>query len=103
MTKLERYRKLHADTVGAMKAILARADEADGRLNAEAQREYDALDEKREGQAAAIRREQTIEAAELAAPAVATLGGDGLPLEAGARARRRMPGGRSYAEMFGAP
>src|SRR5690242_6580295 len=82
MTRLEKYRKQHADTVAAMKAMLEQADEATGDLTPEQDKEYKALDKTRASLQASIDRETAVEAAEAVATAVVSVrtnGEDGRP------------------------
>jgi len=102
MTKLERFTRQHASTVEELRDILATVGE-DGRLEAAAQQEYDGLDAKRKQLAAAMKREAEIEAAELAAVAVRTFDPANPDLPAGLQRPGQKRGGRTFAEMFGAP
>ena len=78
MTRLERYRKQHADIREQMGAILAAAEsQEDGRLSEDQQTEYDGLKAKMASVNEAISREQELIEAELAAPAVQTARGNG--------------------------
>ncbi len=79
MTKLEKYRKQHAEVVDQMKAILADADESseDGRLTEEQQAEYDALDARRLALLESIRQREEIEKADLEAAALQVVGPTG--------------------------
>lgn len=73
MTRLEKYRKQHAETVAAQKVILEAAEAANehGILTAEQEKDFAALDKTRLALETSIKREQAIEAAEAVAPAVA--------------------------------
>lgn len=110
MTKLERFTRDHAATVAELREILATVGE-DGLLAPDAQREYDALDGKRKQLGGAMKREAEIEAAELAAVAVRSYDPDkpeelaDRVLKSGREVERPAVkrGGRTYAEMFGAP
>jgi len=69
MTRLEKYTKQHGETVVAQKVILEAAEATDGKLTADQDKEYKALDAKRIDLKASIDRERAIEEAEkLAAP-----------------------------------
>jgi HK97 family phage major capsid protein len=72
MTRLEKYKKQHGETVVAMKAILEAAEETGGTLTADQDKEYKALDVKRRDLEASIDRETAVEAAERKATAVVT-------------------------------
>lgn len=80
MTRLEKYRKQHADTVTAMKAILEAADAANGTLTADQDKNYAAFDATRTTLEASIKREQAVEAADLTATAVASVPGISQPM-----------------------
>ncbi len=75
MTRLEKYRKQHAETVAAQKAILEAAEAASehGTLTAEQEKDYQALDKTRLSLQGSIKREGEIEEAERAAAVVATI------------------------------
>ena len=78
MTRLENYRKQHADIREQMKAILVAAEsQEDGRLNEDQQKEYDGLKTKMASVTEAISREQELVEAEKIAPAVQTAKGNG--------------------------
>lgn len=72
MTRLEKYKAQHGETVVNMKAILEAADAAGGSLTADQDKEYGQLDSKRKTLEASISRETDVEAAELKATAVRT-------------------------------
>lgn len=73
MTRLERYRQLHASLKQQMEAILDQAQHnADGRLTAEQQAAYDALKPKLAAAKEDYDRENELARAELSAPAVRT-------------------------------
>ena len=78
MTRLENYRKQHADIREQMTAILAAAEsQEDGRLSEDQQKEYDGLKAKLASVTEAIGREQELVEAEKIAPAVQTAKGNG--------------------------
>jgi HK97 family phage major capsid protein len=72
MTRLEKYTKQHGETVVAQKTILEAADATDGKLTADQDKEYKALDVKRVDLKASIDRERAIEEAEKLATPVRT-------------------------------
>jgi len=72
MTRLEKYKKQHAETVAKMKAILEAAEATGGNLTADQDKDYKALDETRQQLEASVDRETAVEAAERKATAVVT-------------------------------
>jgi HK97 family phage major capsid protein len=87
MTRLEKYSKQHGETVIAQKTILEAAEATDGKLTADQDKEYKALDVKRVDLKASIDRERAIEEAERIAAPVRTAAADVVPVVAGGHDR----------------
>lgn len=83
MTRLQRYQQQRAAVLDEMKAINEAAEaseDQDGRLSDEQETEYAACKERLTQLNTAIEREQEVEAAERAAPAIQRLPGNGQPV-----------------------
>jgi HK97 family phage major capsid protein len=88
MTRLDKYKNQHGETVASQKAILEAAEATGGSLTADQDKEYKVLNTKRVELEASIDRETAIEAAERKATAVVTQAAEPtIPVVTGGRDR----------------
>jgi HK97 family phage major capsid protein len=100
MTRLEKYKKQHGETVASQKAILEAAEETGGNLTADQDKEYKVLNTKRVELEASIDRESAIEAAERKATAVVTQAAEPVTVVRGGEEREVAKPWLSFGEQM---